>query len=75
MTKQKYMDFYSKTGELIKTVKLKRKEGDGTKTAKKYEWANLTGLYDNIFDYVRLCCSCHKKKDGIIKNITRGGKA
>jgi len=31
MTKQKYMDFYSKTGELIKTVKKKRKQGDETK--------------------------------------------
>ena len=27
------------------------------------EWANLTGKYNDIFDYKSLCRSCHKKFD------------
>lgn len=35
-----------------------------TKTAKKYEWANISGEYRrNIDDYVELCTSCHRKMD------------
>jgi hypothetical protein len=30
---------------------------------KKYEWASLTGKYENINDYKRMCRSCHKKYD------------
>lgn len=30
---------------------------------KRYEWANLTGNYIDIWDYVRLCLSCHRKYD------------
>jgi hypothetical protein len=33
-------------------------------TAKKYEWANLTGNYQDMNDYVRLCVSCHRFHDG-----------
>ena len=36
----------------------------------KYEWASLTGDYANPDDYSRMCCSCHKRYDEIIKNIT-----
>lgn len=25
----------------------------------RYEWANLTGNYADIFDYKMMCCSCH----------------
>ena len=42
----------------------------GTTTAKKYDWANLTGDYGNINDYKRLCVSCHNKLDNKIRNIT-----
>lgn len=35
----------------------------GTKTAKKFEWANLTGKYEDVNDYKRLCNSCHRKLD------------
>lgn len=28
-----------------------------------YEWANLTGKYEDIQDYKRLCRSCHQKFD------------
>ncbi len=29
-----------------------------------YEWANLTGNYDDIFDYASMCKSCHAAYDG-----------
>lgn len=31
---------------------------------KTYDWANLTGNYANLQDYIRLCRSCHWKIDG-----------
>lgn len=34
-----------------------------TEDAKKYEWANLTGNYSNIFDYQEMCTTCHIKYD------------
>jgi len=37
----------------------------GTKTAKKYEWANISGEYKrDKNDFIRLCVSCHRKMDG-----------
>lgn len=33
----------------------------GTKTAKRFEWANMNRKYNDPFDYRRLCCSCHRK--------------
>lgn len=35
---------------------------DGSK-AKKFEWANVSGHYEKIEDYIQLCVSCHKKMD------------
>lgn len=29
----------------------------------RYEWANLTGEYTNVDDYIRLCVSCHRRFD------------
>lgn len=29
----------------------------------RYEWANLTGRYDDINDYERMCVSCHRRYD------------
>lgn len=29
----------------------------------RYEWANLTGEYENPQDYVRLCVTCHRRLD------------
>lgn len=29
----------------------------------RYEWANLTGDYTNVWDFVRLCVSCHRTYD------------
>jgi len=34
-----------------------------------YDWANLTGHYDDPDDYKRMCRSCHWRYDGTIKNI------
>jgi len=35
-----------------------------TTTAKKFEWANVSGNYErNLFDYKRLCVPCHRKFD------------
>ena len=36
-----------------------------TETAKKYEWANLSGEYKrDLKDWVRLCVACHRLNDG-----------
>jgi hypothetical protein len=36
---------------------------------KAYDWANLTKKYDDVWDYKRMCRSCHLRMDGIIRNI------
>jgi len=55
----------------VATVRGKPKRcGDcGTTKAKRYEWANLTGRYDDVNDYRRLCVSCHHKMDGTVRNL------
>lgn len=35
----------------------------GSMDKKRYEWANLTGKYNDIYDYARMCISCHRKYD------------
>lgn len=50
----------------------------GTKTAKKYEWANISKKYKRSRqDWLRLCTSCHHKYDGSRKKMweTRRNKA
>lgn len=42
-----------------------------TDLRKRYDWANLTGRYEDPKDYRRLCRSCHFKMDKIILNIKR----
>jgi len=34
-----------------------------TDPALRYEWANLTGRYEDVFDYRRLCKGCHNRFD------------
>ena len=41
----------------------------GTTTAKRFEWANMTGRYEDVSDYRRLCSSCHHRHDGHAKNL------
>jgi hypothetical protein len=31
--------------------------------SKSYDWANLTGKYEDVHDYKRMCRSCHWKYD------------
>lgn len=49
----------------------------GTTKAKRFEWASLTKKYWDSNDYVRLCCSCHRKKDKTFLNWkrTKNGKS
>jgi hypothetical protein len=41
----------------------------------RYEWANLTGHYEDINDYIRLCVLCHRRLDArrrkILGRLTR----
>lgn len=34
-----------------------------TTVAGKYEWANITGKYERLTDYIRLCVRCHRRLD------------
>ena len=37
--------------------------------SKRYEWANLTGRYQDPWDYKRMCSSCHRKADHLVCNL------
>lgn len=39
------------------------------KKSLNYDWANITGNFADIYDYKRLCRSCHSKMDKKILNI------
>jgi hypothetical protein len=42
----------------------------GTDDKKKhYDWANISGKFEDPSDYKRMCRSCHWKHDKIINNI------
>ena len=41
----------------------------GTTEAQNYDYANLTGRYEDINDYMPMCRSCHWKYDKKILNI------
>jgi hypothetical protein len=41
----------------------------GTTSASHYDYANLTGRYEDVDDYVPMCRSCHWKFDDKINNI------
>jgi len=44
----------------------KKCEDCGSVTAKKFEWANISGLYKRLrSDWKRLCTKCHHKLDKI----------
>lgn len=45
-------------------------DGCGTTEACRYEWANLTGNYQDTDDYSRLCVSCHRKHDAARRRAT-----
>ena len=53
-------------------VKMKGKpslcEKCGTTKAKKFEWANKSGLYKrDVNDWIRMCTKCHHDYDDIIR--------
>jgi hypothetical protein len=35
----------------------------GTTEDRRYEWANLTGHYEDVQDYARMCVPCHRNYD------------
>jgi hypothetical protein len=37
---------------------------------RRYEWANLTGAYEKIADYIRLCVPCHRRFDAHRRAVT-----
>lgn len=41
-----------------------------TSTNAKFEWANLTGRYNDVTDYARMCASCHRKFDAARRRQT-----
>ena len=40
-----------------------------TDTNRTYDWASLSGRFDDPNDYKRMCRSCHCKYDGTVKNL------
>ena len=51
----------------------KCEECGSTDKRRSFDWANLTGRYDDPKDYKRLCRSCHWKLDKKHLNFTKGG--
>jgi hypothetical protein len=43
----------------------------GSMDSKRYEWCNLTGRYEDINDYMRMCVPCHRKYDKNRKNSSK----
>lgn len=43
--------------------KPKKCEDCGTTSAKRFEWASVSGNYSDVNDYKRLCVSCHRRFD------------
>jgi hypothetical protein len=44
----------------------------GCPSATRYEWANLTGDYDDIWDYAAMCRSCHRRYDNARRSMEPG---
>lgn len=45
------------------------KENEDKKKSMRFEWANLTGKYEDINDYRSMCKSCHAKYDKAQYNL------
>lgn len=43
-----------------------------TKASGRFEWANVSGNYADVNDYIRLCISCHRKFDAKRRKTTGG---
>jgi hypothetical protein len=42
----------------------------GTISSEHYDYANVSGRYEDLDDYIALCRSCHWRYDGKVENIT-----
>ena len=47
---------------------------DCAKISRRFEWANLTSNYPDVFDYIAMCNSCHQKFDNAFKEAWRPKK-
>lgn len=63
-----YKSFHRRIGRLKGQPKCCQVCGT-TDPTKSYDWANLTGKYEDPEDYERMCRSCHATHDGTINNI------
>lgn len=43
---------------------------DATDSGLRYEWANLSGRYEDIRDYARMCVSCHRLLDANRRRVS-----
>lgn len=43
---------------------------DTTDPNERYEWANLSGRYEDVHDYARLCVPCHRRVDAARRAAT-----
>lgn len=43
---------------------------DTADPSQRYEWANLSGRYEDINDYARLCVPCHRRVDAARRAAT-----
>lgn len=42
--------------------------------SERYEWANLTGDYADIWDYAAMCVPCHRRYDSAVGVMLKGGR-
>lgn len=56
-----HMRVYKLKGQPTYCEICERNQPNGTK--RTFEWANLTGRYDDVEDYARMCISCHRTFD------------
>ena len=62
-----YGTIHSRIRERYGTPSVCEHCGDTTST--KFEWANISGLYNLVReDWARLCCKCHRRYDRGTKN-------
>lgn len=66
MTKVEYVLLHQRVNKQL--GQLKECENCGTKDAKSYDWANISGEYkEELSDWARLCRLCHGLIDGVHK--------
>ena len=66
-------------GYIAKHMRVHRSRGSAAGcvwgcTAARYEWANLTDDYDDIWDYASMCKLCHERYDQARASMEPGAK-